>query len=158
MRGHHQRLNSKRSAVFLQESPIEVKNEMFSTLNIYFLKWNELIHLLIYQYQPPPTRAKSPKLGRRKSFSDAKVYDGGVQEGRHSFHIFRDSPTNRKSGTHVKNAASWQSREQSHRGGEMDEAFTSSKLIGERCMDIAVHSWWAAVSYVPINGEKWVIL
>ncbi|KAI3459462.1 hypothetical protein Pfo_016125 [Paulownia fortunei] len=94
--------------------------------------------------KPPPTRAKSPKLGRRKSCSDAKGFDRGTQEAHHSFLIFRDSPTmastNRKIGTNMQNGtASCKSREQTHQGAEMNETFTS-KLIGERCMDIAVHS------------------
>lgn len=90
--------------------------------------------------KPPPTRAKSPKLGRRKSFSDGKEFDRGAEEARHGFHIFRDSPSNRKSGTNRQNGSgSWKSREQNHQGGEMDESFTSN-LIGERHMDIAVHS------------------
>ncbi|XP_057783286.1 protein WVD2-like 3 isoform X2 [Salvia miltiorrhiza] len=85
--------------------------------------------------KPPPTRAKSPKLGRRKSFSDSKDFDGGAEEARHGFHIFRDRSTNRKTGTDKQNdTASWKSREQVG-----DESFTSN-LIGERHMDIAVHS------------------
>ncbi|KAK4434080.1 protein WVD2-like 3 [Sesamum alatum] len=94
--------------------------------------------------KPPPTRAKSPKLGRRKSYSDAKGLDRGAQEARHSFPIFRDSPpaasTNRKNRTNIQNGhASCKSREPTRQGGEMEEAFTP-KMIGERCMDIAVHS------------------
>lgn len=94
--------------------------------------------------KPPPTRAKSPKLGRRKSFSDGKGFDRGAEEARHGFHIFRDSPSmasaNRKTGTNKQNGTgSWKSREQNHQGGEMDESFTSN-LIGERHMNIAVHS------------------
>ncbi|KAI3469697.1 hypothetical protein Pfo_026360 [Paulownia fortunei] len=50
--------------------------------------------------KPPPTRAKSPKLGRRKNCSDAKGLGQGIHDARHSFPIFRDSPpmasTNRK--------------------------------------------------------------
>ncbi|KAG6420116.1 hypothetical protein SASPL_116634 [Salvia splendens] len=81
--------------------------------------------------KPPPTRAKSPKLGRRKSFSDStKDSNRGADEAGHGFHIFRD----RKTGSDERNG--WKSREH---GGEMDESFTSS-LIGERHMDIAVHS------------------
>ncbi|XP_042030506.1 protein WVD2-like 3 [Salvia splendens] len=83
--------------------------------------------------KPPPTRAKSPKLGRRKSFSDSKDSDRGAEEGGCGFHILRDRPTNRKSGSDKQNG--WKSREQ----GEMDESFTSN-LMGERHMDIAVHS------------------
>lgn len=30
------------------------------------------------KFQPPPTRAKSPKLGRRKSCSDAAGHDKGI--------------------------------------------------------------------------------
>lgn len=30
------------------------------------------------EFQPPPTRAKSPKLGRRKSCSDAAGHDKGI--------------------------------------------------------------------------------
>ncbi|XP_051152704.1 protein WVD2-like 3, partial [Andrographis paniculata] len=94
--------------------------------------------------KPPPTRAKSPKLGRRKSCSDAKTFDRGAQETRHSYPICRDGSSiasaNRKAGTDITNGtASYKSREQSHQNKEMDKAFTS-KLIGERCMDIAVHS------------------
>ncbi|KAH6768520.1 hypothetical protein C2S51_013856 [Perilla frutescens var. frutescens] len=77
--------------------------------------------------KPPPTRAKSPKLGRRKSFSDAKDFDRGAEEARQGFHIFRDSPstasTNGKAGASKQNGtASWKSREQNQH------------------MDIAVHS------------------
>ncbi|XP_011073495.1 protein WVD2-like 3 [Sesamum indicum] len=94
--------------------------------------------------KPPPTRAKSPKLGRRKSCSDAKGSDRGAEEARHSFSIFRDSPpaasTNRKNGNNIQNGhASCKSREPTRQGVEMEEAFTP-KMIGERCMDIAVHS------------------
>lgn len=82
--------------------------------------------------QAPPTRAKSPKLGRRKSFSDSKDPDRGADETRHSFHIFRDTPsmpsTNRKIKSNKQN-----------QGGEMDEPYTSN-LMGERHMDISVHS------------------
>ncbi|KAL8490981.1 hypothetical protein ACS0TY_022839 [Phlomoides rotata] len=89
----------------------------------------------------PPTRAKSPKLGRRKSFSDAKGSDRRNQEARNSFSIFRDShpiaSIDRKVGTHIQNGnASWENRDQ---GEEIDESYTS-KLIGERRMDISVHS------------------
>ncbi|XP_047956144.1 protein WVD2-like 3 [Salvia hispanica] len=84
--------------------------------------------------KPPPTRAKSPKLGRRKSFSDSKDSDRGAEEGGHGFHILRDRSSNRKSGSDKQNG--WKSREQ---GGKMDESFTSN-LMGERHMDIAVHS------------------
>ncbi|KAG6423136.1 hypothetical protein SASPL_113522 [Salvia splendens] len=80
--------------------------------------------------KPPPTRAKSPKLGRRKSFSDTKDCNRGADEAGHGFHIFRD----RKTGSDKRNG--WERQE---RGEEMDESFTSS-LIGERHMDIAVHS------------------
>ncbi|KAL8486569.1 hypothetical protein ACS0TY_023305 [Phlomoides rotata] len=89
----------------------------------------------------PPTRAKSPKLGRRKSFSDAKGSDRRNQEARNSFSIFRDShpiaSIDRKVGTHIQNGnASWENRDQ---GEEIDESYTS-KLIGKRRMDISVHS------------------
>ncbi|KAL1536100.1 protein WVD2-like 3 isoform X2 [Salvia divinorum] len=84
--------------------------------------------------KPPPTRAKSPKLGRRKSFSDSKDSDRGAEECGHGLHILRDRSTNRKSGTDKQNG--WKNREQ---GGEMDESFTSN-LMGDRHMDIAVHS------------------
>ncbi|KAK4388224.1 protein WVD2-like 3 [Sesamum angolense] len=92
--------------------------------------------------KPPPTRAKSPKLGRRKSCSDAKGLDRVAEEARHTFSIFRDSPpaasTNRKNG--IQNGhASCKSREPTHQGVEMEEAFTP-KMIGERCLNIAVHS------------------
>ncbi|XP_047946349.1 protein WVD2-like 3 [Salvia hispanica] len=80
--------------------------------------------------KPPPTRAKSPKLGRRKSFSDTKDSNRGADEAGHGFHIFRD----RKTGSDKRNG--WESQEH---GEEMDESFTCS-LIGERHMDIAVHS------------------
>ncbi|KAL3634523.1 hypothetical protein CASFOL_021577 [Castilleja foliolosa] len=68
----------------------------------------------------PPTRAKSPKWGRRKSFSDAKSGDIGEEEARISFPVFGD----RKDGPTIKNG----------------EACSSRKLIGERCVNIAVHS------------------
>ncbi|KAL6519946.1 hypothetical protein OROMI_032840 [Orobanche minor] len=42
--------------------------------------------------KPPPTRAKSPKLGRKKSASDANYSGQGTNEARQSFPIFRDSP------------------------------------------------------------------
>ncbi|KAL0368372.1 UNVERIFIED_CONTAM: protein WVD2-like 3 [Sesamum calycinum] len=92
--------------------------------------------------KPPPTRAKSPKLGRRKSCSDAKGLDRVAEEARHTFSIFRDSPpvasTNRKNG--IQNGhASCKSREPTRQGVEMEEAFTP-KMIGERCLNIAVHS------------------
>ncbi|PIN15577.1 hypothetical protein CDL12_11783 [Handroanthus impetiginosus] len=90
--------------------------------------------------KPPPTRAKSPKLGRRKSCSDAKGSDSGAYVARHSFPIFRDNPLNRKVGTNTQNGtASCKSREQTLQSEDVNEAFTS-KLIGERHMDIAVHS------------------
>ncbi|KAL0433510.1 UNVERIFIED_CONTAM: protein WVD2-like 3 [Sesamum latifolium] len=53
------------------------------------------VHLkcvIVLKYQPPPTRAKSPKLGRRKSCSDAKGLDRVAEEACHTFSIFRDSP------------------------------------------------------------------
>ncbi|KAL0367095.1 UNVERIFIED_CONTAM: protein WVD2-like 3 [Sesamum radiatum] len=94
--------------------------------------------------KPPPTRAKSPKLGRRKSCSDAKSLDRVAVEARHTFSIFRDSPpvasTNRKNGTNIQNGhASCKSREPTCQGVEMEEAFTP-KMIGERCLNIAVRS------------------
>ncbi|KAL0414397.1 UNVERIFIED_CONTAM: protein WVD2-like 3 [Sesamum radiatum] len=47
--------------------------------------------------KPPPTRAKSPKLGRRKSCTDVKGSGQRIHEAHQSFPIFRDSsPTNRK--------------------------------------------------------------
>ncbi|KAG8373142.1 hypothetical protein BUALT_Bualt12G0140200 [Buddleja alternifolia] len=56
--------------------------------------------------KPPPTRAKSPKLGRRKSCSDAKDFDKATQDARHSFPIFRDSPSmassNKKTETNME--------------------------------------------------------
>ncbi|CAI9775942.1 unnamed protein product [Fraxinus pennsylvanica] len=54
----------------------------------------------------PPTRAKSPKLGRRKNFSDLGALDIGIQ-GHRGFTIYRDIPqilpANRKNGINVQN-------------------------------------------------------
>ncbi|CAA3024422.1 Hypothetical predicted protein [Olea europaea subsp. europaea] len=55
----------------------------------------------------PPTRAKSPKLGRRKNFSDTGGLDKGSREGHQSFTIYRDNPqilpATRKNGINVQN-------------------------------------------------------
>ncbi|KAL2469772.1 TPX2 (targeting protein for Xklp2) protein family [Abeliophyllum distichum] len=55
----------------------------------------------------PTTRAKSPKLGRRKYFSDMEGLDKGSREGHQGFTIYRDSPqifpANRKVGINVQN-------------------------------------------------------
>ena len=53
-----------------------------------------------FEWQLPPTRAKSPKLGRRKSFSDAvglSQEDKGIgargRVTRHSFGYYKDGTT-----------------------------------------------------------------
>ncbi|XP_022875101.1 protein WVD2-like 3 isoform X3 [Olea europaea var. sylvestris] len=55
----------------------------------------------------PPTRAKSPKLGRRKNLSDMGCLDKGSREGHQGFTIYSDSPnifpTNRENGISVQN-------------------------------------------------------
>ncbi|GER54789.1 TPX2 (targeting protein for Xklp2) proteinfamily [Striga asiatica] len=85
----------------------------------------------------PPTRAKSPKLGRRKSFSDAKNFGRGHLEAPHSYPM---ASYNSRKETNINNGtASCKTRKQAQ-GADIDEAFNSNKLIGERCMDIAVHS------------------
>ncbi|XP_073125073.1 protein WVD2-like 3 isoform X2 [Henckelia pumila] len=59
--------------------------------------------------KPPPTRAKSPKLGRRKGCHDAKCADKGTLEARHGFTTCRNSPprasTNKKFGVNIQNRA-----------------------------------------------------
>lgn len=55
----------------------------------------------------PPTRAKSPKLGRRKGSRDANCLDKGPQEAHHGFTTCRNSPpkasTDRKFGVNIQN-------------------------------------------------------
>ncbi|KAK6138725.1 hypothetical protein DH2020_027530 [Rehmannia glutinosa] len=93
----------------------------------------------------PPTRAKSPKLGRRKSCSNAKGSGQGIQEARQSFPIYRDSLSvaskNRKNKTNIQigNASckTWEPTQQGEE--EMDKAFTPN-LIEEKHADIAVNS------------------
>ncbi|KAK6161379.1 hypothetical protein DH2020_004760 [Rehmannia glutinosa] len=93
----------------------------------------------------PPTRAKSPKLGRRKSCSNAKGSGQGIQEARQSFPIYRDSLSvaskNRKNKTNIQiGNASCKTREPTQQGEEeMDKAFTPN-LIEEKHADIAVNS------------------
>ncbi|KAK4425554.1 protein WVD2-like 3 [Sesamum alatum] len=90
--------------------------------------------------KPPPTRAKSPKLGRRKSCADAKGSGQRIREAHQSFQIFRDSsPTNRKVRTNTQNeTAACKPREPTPQGGETQEAF-AHKLIGEKHVDITIH-------------------
>ncbi|PIN06022.1 hypothetical protein CDL12_21432 [Handroanthus impetiginosus] len=72
--------------------------------------------------KPPPTRAKSPKLGRRKNCSDAKGLGQAIQEAHPSFPIYRDNPprasTNGKMRTPVQHAtASCKTGGQNEPGG-----------------------------------------
>ncbi|XP_073026980.1 protein WVD2-like 3 isoform X1 [Primulina eburnea] len=57
--------------------------------------------------KPPPTRAKSPKLGRMKGSRDAKCSEKGTQEAHQGFTTCRNSPpkasTNRKFGVNIQN-------------------------------------------------------
>ncbi|XP_073285004.1 protein WVD2-like 3 [Primulina huaijiensis] len=59
--------------------------------------------------KPPLTRAKSPKLGRRKGCCDAKCVDKRTQEAHHGSTTCRNSPpmasTNRKFGVNIQNRA-----------------------------------------------------
>ncbi|XP_020552740.1 protein WVD2-like 3 isoform X2 [Sesamum indicum] len=91
--------------------------------------------------KPPPTRAKSPKLGRRKSCTDAKGSGQQIHEAHQSFLIFRDSsPTNRKVRTNTQSrTAACKPRGATLQGRETQEAF-APKLIGEKRVDIIIHS------------------
>ncbi|KAK1430400.1 hypothetical protein QVD17_13106 [Tagetes erecta] len=63
--------------------------------------------------KPPPTRAKSPKLGRRKSCSDAVGSDkrkGANARARHSLGIYRDA-TNKKDSVKFENPDEKESNE-----------------------------------------------
>ncbi|KAG8370342.1 hypothetical protein BUALT_Bualt14G0107000 [Buddleja alternifolia] len=90
--------------------------------------------------KPPPTRAKSPKLGRRKSCSDTKGLGQGIHEARQSFPIFRNEFTNRKTKISIQNGiASCKIRETTQQREEINEALTP-KLIGEGHVNVAVLS------------------
>ncbi|KAL0376725.1 UNVERIFIED_CONTAM: protein WVD2-like 3 [Sesamum calycinum] len=91
--------------------------------------------------KPPPTRAKSPKLGRRKSCTDATGSGQQIHEANQSFPIFRDSsPTSRKVRTNTQNGtAACKPRRPTLQGRGTQEAF-APKLIGEEHVDISIHS------------------
>ncbi|KAL2486079.1 TPX2 (targeting protein for Xklp2) protein family [Abeliophyllum distichum] len=99
--------------------------------------------------KPPPTRARSPKLGRRKSCSDAGDFEkdiGANGRGPHqSITIYRKSLptalTNRKNGISVQSGtASCKIKDQTARqGGEINEAF-ALKANEDRHVDFAVRS------------------
>ncbi|CAA0806655.1 TPX2 (targeting protein for Xklp2) protein family [Striga hermonthica] len=82
----------------------------------------------------PPTRAKSPKLGRRKTSRVAKVSGEANNMARESFSIFRDSPsvasTNGKPKSNARNGnASSKTRElPTKQGPKMDKAFKTNPI------------------------------
>ncbi|KAA8548756.1 hypothetical protein F0562_000440 [Nyssa sinensis] len=101
--------------------------------------------------KPPPTRAKSPKLGRRKSCSDAvglsqgEKRTGACRGTRHSVGNFNDTSTitatiNRKDRTSVQNGtAVCKFKDEPKQMRETNES-VSPKINGQGNVDIAVMS------------------
>ncbi|XP_028107560.1 protein WVD2-like 3 isoform X2 [Camellia sinensis] len=102
--------------------------------------------------KPPPTRAKSPKLGRRKSCSDAvglSQRDKGIGASdrgtRHSFGNYKDSTTtttttNRKDRSSIQNGNSaCKFKDESKQMRETNPSI-STKVNGQGNVDIAVES------------------
>ncbi|CAK9183887.1 unnamed protein product [Ilex paraguariensis] len=101
--------------------------------------------------KPPPTRAKSPKLGRRKSCSDAggvsqgdKGIGGGGRGTRHSLGNYKDTnivaTMNSKDQTKVQNGDfTCKFKDGTKPMAETNEAI-SSKINGQGNMDVAVQS------------------
>ncbi|KAK2972948.1 hypothetical protein RJ640_022005 [Escallonia rubra] len=93
--------------------------------------------------KPPPTRAKSPKLGRRKSCSDAVGLNKGIGQGtRHSLGNYSDSTslstTNKKDRIYVRDGNSTHKCNESKQVRETNESI-SSKMNGQGNLDVAVH-------------------
>ncbi|KAI5649384.1 hypothetical protein M9H77_35389 [Catharanthus roseus] len=96
--------------------------------------------------KPPPTRAKSPKLGRKKSCSDSVGLEKGIgacgRGIRPTFNIYRDSPTvpstNRKESINVQNCTSSISKDEEE-PGVVDGSF-ATKMNSEMSLNIAVQS------------------
>ncbi|KAI8011258.1 Protein WVD2-like 3 [Camellia lanceoleosa] len=102
--------------------------------------------------KPPPTRAKSPKLGRRKSCSDAvglSQRDKGIGASdrgtRHSFGNYKDSTTtttttNRKDRSSIQNGNSaCKFKDEPKQMRETNQSI-STKVNGQGNVDIAVES------------------
>ncbi|KAK3043461.1 hypothetical protein RJ639_002040, partial [Escallonia herrerae] len=94
--------------------------------------------------KPPPTRAKSPKLGRRKSCSDAVGLNKGIGQGtRHSLGNYSDSTslstTNKKDHIYVRDGNSTHKCNEFKQVREANESI-SSKMNGQGNLDVAVQS------------------
>ncbi|XP_031098032.1 protein WVD2-like 3 [Ipomoea triloba] len=99
--------------------------------------------------KPPPTRAKSPKLGRRKSCSDAAGSDKGIgdsgQANRHSLGVYRDSTMfGSKSRKHCADVQNGTETFELEDDPNHNKAETTEPVMSERHqeinVDIAVHS------------------
>lgn len=100
----------------------------------------------------PPTRAKSPKLGRRKSFGDAvnssqgdKVKTAGALGSRRSLGIYKEETTTNgssiikdQSNIHNGNAI-YKFKDESNKVEEINESIVT-KINGQGNVDIAVQS------------------
>lgn len=96
----------------------------------------------LFQMQPPPTRAKSPKLGRRKSCSDAINPSQGDNNrvpcgrlNRHSLGSYKEDNGKDRSNLRNGNATG---KDKDVR--ESPKSATNGKMTGQRNVDIAVHS------------------
>lgn len=100
----------------------------------------------------PPTRAKSPKLGRRKSFGDAvnssqgdKVKTAGALRSRRSLGIFKEETTTNgstiiKDQSNIHNGdAIYKFKDEPNEAEEINESIVT-KINGQGNVDIAVHS------------------
>lgn len=98
---------------------------------------NYVIDRVFFWQQVPPTRAKSPKLGRRKSFNDAINPPQG-DNGRASNHVNRFSTGSYKCDNRNGNAA-FKDKVPSNSVGESTKSIPL-KMTQPRNVDIAVHS------------------
>lgn len=96
--------------------------------------------------QLPPTRAKSPKLGRRKSCSDAINQSQGDNNrvacgrmNRHSLGSYKEDNGKDRGNFRNGNAPS-KDKEGPKPVRESPKSATDGKMTGQRNVDIAVHS------------------